>query len=184
MHLLSRWAWPTGFQKYFTYKVPLSNPSPCKGHRKTIFEVSPYRVTLPTFHITLQQSVYCLQLPPRLTLWRWWNSASWALPAWRFWLCAPSCFPQGKSSSSCLSGSSANQVTLQQPRLAGNGVPPTGDAVGSLLVTVGSRLCFCSGWKQRNFLEVQANICRSTQYLNASLNYLSYFDLQPGLEVS
>lgn len=69
--------------------------------------------------------------------------------------CAPSCFPPGGAGAALAvcPGHLLTRLPCSNPGWLEVAVPPTGDA--ELLVAEGSRLCFVSAWKQRDFLEVR-----------------------------
>lgn len=80
------------FRNTLTYKVPLSNPSSCKGHRKLIFVPVQFSIShSPQYHPAICSLPTALS---QLTLWRQWISTSWDSACLAFLSVLPPAFPR------------------------------------------------------------------------------------------
>lgn len=155
---------PLGFRNTLAYEIPLSNCSPCAGHRKAGSAASLTRSPYHSPAICLLPPASSPAHPLKAVELRQLRPCLPSLPG-----CAlPPALPEGSEQRSL-----SARVICQPSYLAATRagctlllLPWEIDAEGLLSVTVSSRLCFCTAWKQRRFLlllffEVQGNICKA-----------------------
>lgn len=122
MHRLSKHD-PLGFRNILAYEIPLSNCSPCTGHRKRICSIPyPFSVSLPSDLLIASSFLPSSPFEGSGAL------PAEALPAQPSWLRAPSRSPRGVGAALAVCpGHLPAKLPCSNPAWLHTAVPPTGD---------------------------------------------------------